>query len=312
MKGWDIIPDIHGQRTKLEAVLAKLGYRDEHGAYRHPERRALFLGDYIDRGPDVRGVLQIVRAMVEAGEALALMGNHELNAIHFHSTDPRGRPLRPHAEEKLRQHRSTLDQFSGAGDEWAGWLSWFKTLPLFHEEPDFRAVHACWAGDSIRELETAPLMKRSFVQASAREGAAEKRAVDLLLKGPEVDLPRGRIFTDKEGKMRPDMRARWWSLRKKGLTYADIVMPPGAEAPEVLVPEADLESLPDYPRDARPVFVGHYWMTWKGRVDPLADNIVCLDHSAGLGRPLVACRWNGSIKESAFCVADAGGNGDRP
>ena len=41
---------------------------------------ALFLGDYLDRGPEIREVLHTVRGMVEAGDALAILGNHESNA----------------------------------------------------------------------------------------------------------------------------------------------------------------------------------------------------------------------------------------
>ena len=55
---YDIIGDIHGQADKLEALLRTLGYRDTAGAWRHAERRAIFVGDFIDRGPaQVRSVI---------------------------------------------------------------------------------------------------------------------------------------------------------------------------------------------------------------------------------------------------------------
>jgi hypothetical protein len=44
---FDIIGDIHGQADKLEALLRKLGYREAAGAWRHPERHAIFVGDFI-------------------------------------------------------------------------------------------------------------------------------------------------------------------------------------------------------------------------------------------------------------------------
>ncbi|TGB11525.1 polynucleotide kinase-phosphatase [Streptomyces sp. MZ04] len=71
---FDIIGDIHGCRSELETLLTKLGYVD--GA--HPDgRTAVFVGDLVDRGPDSPGVLRRVMAMVAAGNALCVPGNHE-------------------------------------------------------------------------------------------------------------------------------------------------------------------------------------------------------------------------------------------
>lgn len=56
MKGYDIIGDIHGQASTLEQMLLRLGYRDEGGVFRHPERKVVYLGDFIDRGRAQRGV----------------------------------------------------------------------------------------------------------------------------------------------------------------------------------------------------------------------------------------------------------------
>lgn len=66
---YDIIPDIHGQAGKLRAALRNLGYSEKRGAWRHsdPKRHAVFLGDFIDRGPDNREVIRIVRGMIDAG-----------------------------------------------------------------------------------------------------------------------------------------------------------------------------------------------------------------------------------------------------
>jgi protein phosphatase len=81
---FDVIGDVHGCRTELEALLGKLGYtvtRDAAGraadAVPPDARTALFLGDLVDRGPDSPGVLRLVMGMVAAGHALAVPGNHE-------------------------------------------------------------------------------------------------------------------------------------------------------------------------------------------------------------------------------------------
>ena len=81
----DFIGDIHGHYDELVVLLKKLGYEERCGAYRYPgnARTAVFLGDYIDRGSQVRETVNLVRAMRDAGSAVALMGNHEFNALSF-------------------------------------------------------------------------------------------------------------------------------------------------------------------------------------------------------------------------------------
>ncbi|GGN80813.1 polynucleotide kinase-phosphatase [Actinoplanes lobatus] len=81
---FDIIGDVHGCRAELEALLGKLGWqlvrdeRDRPVDAVHPEgRKAVFVGDLVDRGPDSPGVLRLVMGMVAAGHAICVPGNHE-------------------------------------------------------------------------------------------------------------------------------------------------------------------------------------------------------------------------------------------
>ena len=109
---YDLIGDIHGYADELVQLLAALGYQKSHGVYGHPDRRAIFLGDFIDRGPKIRQVLEIVRPMIDEGTALAVMGNHELNALAFHTEDPNspGEFLRRRTSANVAQHRQTVEQ----------------------------------------------------------------------------------------------------------------------------------------------------------------------------------------------------------
>jgi polynucleotide kinase-phosphatase len=77
---FDIIGDIHGCRAELETLLDMLDYHAP--GRRHPVgRKAVFLGDLVDRGPDVPGVLRTVMEMVETGAALCVPGNHEIKLM---------------------------------------------------------------------------------------------------------------------------------------------------------------------------------------------------------------------------------------
>jgi protein phosphatase len=85
---FDVIGDVHGCRAELEALLAELGYqlrRDDAGRLAgasHPAgRRAVFVGDLVDRGPDTPGVLRLVMGMVAGGDALCVPGNHEAKLL---------------------------------------------------------------------------------------------------------------------------------------------------------------------------------------------------------------------------------------
>ncbi len=88
---FDIIGDVHGCRDELVALLEKLGYevKDEaagpegaaSGARHALGRRAIFLGDLVDRGPDTPGVLRLVMAMEESGAALCVPGNHDVKLL---------------------------------------------------------------------------------------------------------------------------------------------------------------------------------------------------------------------------------------
>ncbi len=75
---FDIVGDVHGCHTELVTLLGELGYDTAAHPVRHPDgRRVVFLGDLVDRGPQVPEVLDLAMAMVEAGTALCILGNHE-------------------------------------------------------------------------------------------------------------------------------------------------------------------------------------------------------------------------------------------
>ncbi len=75
---FDIIGDVHGCFDELYALLTRLGYTNGTGTLNHPEgRKAVFLGDLVDRGPKVPEVLKLVMSMTDSGNALAVPGNHD-------------------------------------------------------------------------------------------------------------------------------------------------------------------------------------------------------------------------------------------
>jgi hypothetical protein len=89
---FDIIGDVHGCAGELESLLARLGYHIQwmgspgaHSVSVTPPsgRRAIFVGDFVDRGPRAPDVMRIVMSMVESGAALAVPGNHDVKFVRW-------------------------------------------------------------------------------------------------------------------------------------------------------------------------------------------------------------------------------------
>jgi protein phosphatase len=81
---FDIIGDVHGCIDELLDLLRLLGWQVDGDCPTHPDgRKAVFIGDLIDRGPNSVGVVQLARRMVEAGVAYAVIGNHDEKLIRY-------------------------------------------------------------------------------------------------------------------------------------------------------------------------------------------------------------------------------------
>ncbi|ESQ73985.1 metallophosphoesterase [Asticcacaulis sp. AC402] len=304
---YDIIGDIHGHAVPLTALLTKLGYRQSAGAWRHPDRIAIFVGDFVDRGPGQLEGLRTVRAMIDAGSAQAVMGNHEFNAIAWSLPDPDedGGYLRPRNAKNRNQHRAFLEQIGEDSAEHRAWTNWFLDLPLWIETPAFRVVHACWHAPSAAELlpQLKPGLKldHDLVLQASRRGSKPYAAIETLLKGREVRLPPDVSFRDKDGNERHEVRIKWWAGEAR--TYRDAAMGTGdAVIPDIAITGLDSVNAPD-----RLTFIGHYWLNADHGIGPLSPKVACVDYSVARGGPLVAYRFDGEAEvEPAKFVAAYG------
>ncbi len=127
------IGDIHGCAPELETLLSRL----EISA----ETLVIFLGDYIDRGFDSRGVIDLIIDLRKRCEVVALMGNHESMLLDFLE----------HPESVgagffiLNGGSSTLDNYAGVGGSFEipqTHIEFLKGLRLFYETPTHFFVHA--------------------------------------------------------------------------------------------------------------------------------------------------------------------------
>ncbi|MCX2954438.1 polynucleotide kinase-phosphatase [Lentzea sp. NEAU-D7] len=112
---FDVFGDVHGCRAELEELLTELGYtlvRDDEGraidAVPPGERKAVFVGDLVDRGPDTPGVLRLVMGMVASGHAFSVRGNHEEKLV---------RAMRGHKVTVRHGLEKSLEQLAHESEE---------------------------------------------------------------------------------------------------------------------------------------------------------------------------------------------------
>lgn len=291
---YDIIGDVHGHVDPLEALLEEHGYRYKNGAFRHsnPNRMAIFVGDYVDRGPEQLKTIDLIRRMQEAGSAIPLMGNHEYNAIGYATPDP-DRPrhyLRIRGSKNRSQHKVFLDQ---AGEDSAlhrELVGWMKTLPLFFEDGPVRVSHACWHPDQVAilaERSRDGVLDEAAIVETFRKDSALHAAAEIVLKGLEHPLPEGVFFHDKDGMRREKTRLRWWD--ETATTFAAAAV---AELGIDDLPEIELPAEARVPHErGKLVFFGHYWMS--GTPALLSPTKACVDFSIAKDGVLCSYSWRG-------------------
>lgn len=305
---YDVIGDIHGMAHKLDALLAQLGWRKSASGWSCDagDREILFLGDFIDRGPENGAVLSTVRSLMDAGKARAILGNHEFNALQFHTQDPEtGEYLRPHSGKNLDQHEAFLREFPLDAPRTREMLTWMHQLPVMFEDDVLRAVHACWHPSSLeviaRKLDQARLPEDLSKTSKTRDPELAN-ALEDLTKGIEESLSNGATFIDKHGAERREFRVNWWC--PDPVEWRDVAMSIQSDTPLPSGP------LPKRVRDLtytdeKPVFFGHYWLEGEPHIE--APYALCLDFSAGNDGPLVAYRMeeaDGPLRPDRLVVGE--------
>ena len=302
---YDVIGDIHGRFDKFQLLMRELGYRHTGNTFIPPAgRRAVFVGDLIDRGPEQVQLLQYVRRMVEAGHAHVVLGNHEFNAIAYVSEDPNnpGECLRankgesPKCAQNRRQHAAFLAQVGEGSDLHTEWVEWFRTLPLHLDLGGIRVAHAWWDAECAALLDdpahrdaSGRLTDEFLVESHVRKSPL-KRARKIVTTGYEHKLPEGHFVTDKEGNKHDNARLAIW---RHGATHLrDIAIVPGGDTsilPDLTIDELFAEGLK--PVEGSPIFLGHYW--FSGPVAAENAKVAVLDWGGAHHGPLTAYRWDG-------------------
>ncbi len=307
MTGFDVIGDVHGCADALEALLKKMDYRKEHGTWSHPDRSAVFVGDLIDRGSQQTEVVNVVRAMVDAGTAQIVLGNHEFNAVAWHTPDL-ANPGHHHrtrlgtkGHKNREQHAEFLKQIGEDSALHNELIQWFMTIPLWLDLGGLRVVHACWSAkdmDAILNLLNPDnSLTMECLIAASESGTIAYDAIETILKGPELHMG-GQAYIDKGGHRRKKARLRWWdptatTMRELAEIPPGSLSPNGEPFPALPHDPVDPNHVPRYD-EAIPVIFGHYWRTGDPHI--LNPTSACVDFSAVIGGPMAAYRWSGETE----------------
>ncbi len=291
---YDIIGDVHGEASMLKKLLKKMGYEKTNGSFSHPDRKAVFVGDFINRGPEIRKTLRMIRSMVEAGNAYAVLGNHEINAIIYHTKDKQGSLLIRKPNKYFLSLFKTINEFKLEPLEWKDTLNWLRTLPLFLDFGDIRIVHACWSEKAIevaRSIYTEGRIKKKVFRTIHKNSDSEiSQNVWLLTKGVYLKMPSDLHVRNNKGVMPRSFRIKWWE-DPKGKTFKDLSFESKYTLPDYTVPVEILPGVHPYPEDAPLLFFGHY-CRWNGPVI-IKPNICCVDSCVTGTSNLTAYRWSG-------------------
>jgi len=288
---YDIIGDVHGYAALLKKLLKKLGYKKGEAGYSHPSRKAVFVGDFINRGPDVRETVQIIRKMAEAGNAVVILGNHELNAIMYYLKDESGGRI---MQKNIAGFFKTKQDFHLYPDEWKSHRKWMRTLPLVFEDGLIRVVHACWNDENIRNIKgfefngkwPKELLRKIYNEPDSPEG----KSVWQTTKGLYFDLPKDlTIRNNKKASIR-SFRLNWWEPLE-GKTFNGASFESKFLLPEYTIPPEILPVINPYPENAPIVFFGHYCRGAGPLV--IRPNICCVDSCITSTRTLSAYSWQG-------------------
>ncbi len=170
---FDIIGDIHGCCDELETLLDKLGYVKAEGVYSHPEgRKAVFLGDYCDRGERNADVLRLVMDMVKGGYALAVPGNHDVKLL-------------KHLNGKKVQHTHGLDrtiaELEAKGDEFKAEVREFIDRLISHYVLDDGRLVVSHAGLKKEFIGRGSSKVREFCLYGERTGEFDEYGMPVRL-----------------------------------------------------------------------------------------------------------------------------------
>jgi protein phosphatase len=273
---FDIIGDIHGCATELEQLLSTLSYApDAEGVWRHAGRKAVFVGDLVDRGPRVPDVLKIVMDMVQHDAALCVPGNHDIKLLRQMS----GKQVK--VAHGLAQ---TLEQLESESDEFKARAKTFIDDLVSHYVLDDGKLVVAHAGLKESLQGRGSGVVRAFALFGETTGETDEFGLPVRYDwAKEYRGPAKVVYGHT-----PVLEAQWLN----GTINIDTGCVFGGKLTALRYPEIELVSVPSlevYAEPARPFLVD------QSTLDAQQENDDMLDMADVSGKRLIATRLHHNI-----------------
>jgi len=291
---YDIIGDVHGYASLLKKMLLQIGYTKTENGYAHPSRKAIFVGDFVNRGPEIRKAIRIIRKMVENGNALAVLGNHEINLINYYLRNKNGLLVGKLPRNQDLAVFKTISQFFEKAEELKSHLKWMRQLPFFLEFEGIRIVHACWSDEAVNTIKMASSEGRSrksiFKELDKNSKSELSKSILTITRGIDYKMPGDLKIINNKGVSPQTFRLKWWK-DPVGKTFEEMSFDSKFVLPEYEIPKQIAPQIIPYSENEPVVIFGHYCRHEGPFV--VAPNLCCVDSCVAGTKVLTAYRWNG-------------------
>lgn len=234
---FDIIGDVHGCYAELRALLARLGYRISEEKVEPPlGRKAVFVGDLVDRGPNAPGVLALVMRMVASGAALCVPGNHDARLV---------RALQGRKVQRTHGLEETLAQLAGEPPEFKKKVEAFLGGLVSHYVLDQGALVVAHAGMKEEMAGRASGAVRSFALYGDATGEQDEFGLPVRRDWAAEYRGRARVVYGHTPVARPE-----WVNNAINIDTGCVF---GGELTALRYPELKLVSVPSEAQYADPV-----------------------------------------------------------
>lgn len=268
----DFIGDVHGHLNLLEKLFIKLDYTRRKDSFTHPIQKTIFVGDIINRGPDVKGTLKLIHNMCMSGQARCILGNHEINLLAYQLHKTKNFLKEAQVSRIENQLNTTLLCFKNEPKELQFYVDWIKTFPIYIEENGFRVIHACWIKKAVKFIKknyTNLLVTDDLIVQLMDINSNEYGLLHALFQGVDIPYFKG----DDKSKSTP-IRIKWWK-NMEGSTYRDIATKERQQISLDKIPEHIITDAYKYSKSKPLLFIGHFCLDELPQLD--SRNVCCLD-----------------------------------